>query len=123
MSLLSAAELAEVRALAESGMAGTAMILTRITIETDDGTESQWATVGDEVPCWVKEVASNAATLGAISGAVGIAEPFSIRLPYGSQAFSGDKLAVGSQVYLIQHANNEDTYGPWLMCACRPTDD
>lgn len=119
MTLLTASELASIQAVAESGMAGTATILTSAIVETDDGQETVWATVGEDVPCWVKENTGPSATLGALAGGVGISEPFLIRLPVGSQAFSGDKLAIGTALYLIQHANNDDTYAPWLVCACR----
>lgn len=119
MSLLSAAELAEIRSLAESGMASTATILTRAVIETDNGTESVWATSGDDVACWVYEMTPNSAELAAISGAIGIGELFSIRVPVGTAVTSGDRIAVGSTIYDVQHTNDADTYGPWLNCACR----
>ncbi len=121
MGLLTQAELLAIQSVAESGMIGTATILTRSTVETPDGQQSVWADNGD-VPCWVKEMAGTSATLGAIAGAVGMSEPFSIRVPVGSDVHSGDQLAVGSTLYLVQHANNDDTYPAWLMCACRPAE-
>lgn len=121
MTLLDPAELAEIRGYAESGMTSEATILVRSIIETADGTESVWAT-GDTVPCWVKEITGQGATLGGIAGAVGIGETFSIRLPVGSDAGSGDQLAIGSTIYMIQHTNADDTYAPWLVCICRTVD-
>ena len=119
MTLLTAGELAEIQSLAQSGMASTATILTRTVIETDDGLESVWATNGDDVPCWVYEATAPTATLGAIAGAVGISEVFKVRLPVGSDAHSGDRLAISAVVYDIQHTNSDDTYPAWLECACR----
>lgn len=122
MTLLDPSELAEVRAYAESGMTSTAMILRRTTIQTDNGLESVWATVGDEVPCWVKEITAASTELGAVSGAVAVTETFSVRLPVGTEVYSGDELGVGSTIYSVQHVNDEDTYGVWLNCACRVVD-
>jgi hypothetical protein len=119
MSLLSPSELLEIQSLGRSGMAGTATILTRAIIETADGQENVWAQVGEDVDCWVYEITADSATLGAISGAVALVEVFKIRLPVGSPAFSGDRLAVGSNLYDIQHTNDTDTYAIWLDCACR----
>ncbi len=119
MSLLSAEELGAIQSLAQSGMSGTATILVRAIVETEDGQESVWATNGEDVACWVYENTSAGATLGAISGAVGISEQFSIRLPVGSDAHTGDELAVGSTIYSIQHTNSDDSYPAWLNCACR----
>lgn len=117
--LLDPSELAQLQSIGQSGMSGTAMILTRITVETDDGQESQWATVGDEVPCWVYEITSSGTALHAIAGAVDLVELFTIRLPVGSPVASGDQLAVGSKVYMVEHTNDEDTYPVWLTCTCR----
>lgn len=121
MSLLSTGEMAEVQALARSGMTGVATILTHEAIETENGQESAWVT-GDDVPCWVRELTGAATTLGAISGAVGIGETFSIRLPVGSAVNGGDRLAVGSTIYDVQHVNTDDTYPVWADCACRVVD-
>lgn len=119
MSLLSPSELAEIRSLAQSGMAGAATILVRSTIETENGTESVWATSGDDVACWVYELTGNGAELRGISGAVAIPENFSIRVPIGTEVAGGDRIAVGSRMYDVQNTNAQDTYGVWLNCICR----
>ena len=121
MALLDASELFEIQSLAESGMTTTATILVRSTIETVNGQESVWAT-GDDVKAWVQELTGASAALGAISGGVGISEVFSVRLPVGSDAHSGDQLAIGSNLYTIEHTNADDSYPAWLNCACRAVD-
>ena len=103
-------------------MTGTATILTRTTVETENGQESVWATNGEDVECWVYEATSTSATLGSISGGLGISEVFSIRLPVGSDVHSGDRLAVASVMYDVQHTNESDSYPAWLNCACRAVD-
>ena len=100
-------------------MVQMAHILTRATIETADGQESVWATSALDIPCWVYEVTPTTATLGPISGALGIAEVFSVRLPIGTVVLSGDHLIVAGLTYDVQHTNDETTYAPWLDCACR----
>lgn len=119
MTLISAAELDSVQSVARSGMSGTATLLTRAAIETEDGQESVWAQNGNEVPCWVQELTPLSGTVGAISGAVALAEQFSIRLPIGSPVRAGDEIAVGSTIYNVQSTNADSTYPVWLNCACR----
>lgn len=122
MTLLTASELAEVRALAESGMASTATILTRAVIETDDGQESVWAQVGEDVNCWVRQITGDASTLGNIAGAVGISQLVNIRFAVGTPVSSGDRIVVGSVIYDAQAANESDSYGVWLEMAGRTID-
>lgn len=119
MSLLSTSELAGIQNLAEQGMDSTATILTRITIEDADGQHSEWATVGDDVKCWVYQQTPIGGTLGAIAGAVGISQTFSIRMPIGTPVNSGDHLVVKSLTYLVEQTNDESTVAPWLVCGCR----
>ena len=119
MSLLEPSELLEIQSLARSGMTGTATILVRSIVETEDGQESVWATNGDDVACWVYERTPDSTTLGALSGAVAIAEQFSIRVPLGSDVHAGDQLAIGDVIYSVQTTNAQDSYPAWLNCACR----
>lgn len=119
MSLISASELGAIRSLAESGMTSLATILTRITVETADGQESQWATAGLDVPVWVYQATPIGGTLGAVSGAVGISQTFSIRMPVGTVVGSGDHVVVGAVTYLVEQDNSESTYAPWLVLGCR----
>lgn len=119
MTLISASELAAIQGLGQSGMSSVATILTRIVVETVDGQESQWATVGDDVVCWIKQITGDASTLGAVSGAVGISQLVNIRFPVGTAVASGDQIAVGSTIYMAEAANDSDSYPNWLEMACR----
>lgn len=122
MSLLLPSELLEIQSLANSGMASTATILTRAVIETADGQENVWATVGEDVSCWVKQITGDSQTLGNIAGAVGIAQLVNIRFAVGTPVSSGDRIAIGSTIYDAQAANTDDTFGVWLEMACRTID-
>jgi hypothetical protein len=119
MSLLTASELGAIQQLAEQGMDSLATILTRSVIETDDGQESVWATSGIDVPCWVYQQTPIGGTLGAVAGAVGISQTFSIRMPIGTAVESGDRIIVGTTDYLVEQTNSESTIAPWLVCGCR----
>lgn len=119
MPLLAASELAAIQSVAQEGMTGLATILTRATVVTADGQESVWATSGIDVKCWVYESTPGGATLGAIAGGVALSEVFSIRFPVGTAVDSGDRIAIGSTIYDVQHTNSDDTYPAWLECACR----
>lgn len=119
MTLISASELAAIQSLAESGLAGTATILTRITVVTDDGQQTEWATAGLDVPCWVYQQTPIGGTLGAVAGAVGISQTFSIRVPAGTPVATSDHIVVGITTYLVEQTNSESTYAPWLVCGCR----
>jgi hypothetical protein len=100
-------------------MTSIAAILTRATVETDDGQESVWATSALDVPCWVYEATPLSGMLGAIAGAVGISETFSIRLPIGTAVLSGDQIAVNGKEYAVQSVNADDTYPAWLKASAR----
>lgn len=119
MPLLTASELGAIQNLAEQGMDSLGTILKRIVIETDDGQQSEWATSGDSVKCWVYQQTPIGGTLGAVAGAVGISQTFSIRMPVGTDVDSGDEIAVGSTIYLVEQTNVESTIVPWLVCGCR----
>ena len=119
MTLLSAAELASIQSLAESGMAGTATILTQTTVETVDGQESVWATVGFDVPVWVYQATAVSGTIGALAGGVAISQTFSVRVPVGTAVESGDHLIVDGVTYIVESTSQSSTYRPWLECGCR----
>lgn len=119
MSLISPGELAQIQSIAQSGMTATCSILTRATVETDDGQESVWATSALDISCWVKELTPASGMIGAIAGAVGISETFSIRVPIGTTVISGDQIMVSTKAYTVQSTSGDDTYPAWLNCACR----
>jgi hypothetical protein len=119
MPLLSASELAAIQSVARSGMESSASILTRETLVTDDGQQSVWATSQTDVPCWIYEATPISATVGNISGGVGLAEQFSIRMPVGTEVYAGDQIGVTGKVYQVQSTNADSTYPAWLNCACR----
>jgi hypothetical protein len=123
VTLLEPGELAAIQSLGLSGMSSAATILTRSIVETADGQESVWATNGEDVACWVHEITAPTASLGTLAGAVGLVEVFDIRVPIGSDAHSGDRVAIGSTLYDIQHTSADDTYPVWLHLACRAAAD
>lgn len=122
MSLISATELAAIQSLAESGMTSSATILTRATVETDDGQESVWATSATNVPCWVHHATPTSATLGALAGGVEIAQTFAIRFAVGTEVYPADHIVVGSVTYVVESTNISATVAPWLVCGCRTLD-
>lgn len=122
MTLISPSELAAIQSLAESGMAATATVLRRVTVQTDNGQESQWATVGTDMACWIKQITGDASTLGSIAGGVGIAQLVNIRFAAGSDVLTGDRVVVGATTYDAQAANDSDTYPAYLEMACRVID-
>lgn len=119
MSLLSSAELAAIQSLGQSGMISTAAVLKRATVVTDNGQESVWATSALDVACWVVGVTPNSATLGNVAGAIDLIQTFVVRLPIGTDANSGDQLAIGGKIYVVEQTSNEDTFPNWLSCSCR----
>lgn len=119
MALISASGLDAIRAVAESGMTGTCSVKRRTTGETANGQESTYATVASGIACWVREMTPVSTTLGAISGAVGVSEFFSIRVATGTDIRSGDQIVIGTKVYSVEHTSADSTYAPWLDCAVR----
>lgn len=118
MTLITASELGALQAIAESGMTMSATVLVRSVIETDDGQENVWAT-GDTLDAWLYEITAMTGTLSSIAGAVGINETFSLRVPVGSNIHSGDHVAIGPDIYNVQHTNEQSTYKAWLICALK----
>ena len=119
MSLLTTSELGAIQNLAEQGMDSLAVILTRITVETANGQQSEWATSGLDVKCWVYQVTPIGGTLGNIAGSVAISQTFSIRMPIGTPVLAGDHVVVGGTTYVVEQTNSESTIAPWLVLGCR----
>ncbi len=119
MSLISQTELRGLQVIAESGMTQTATVLRQIILETDDGQEQVWATVGNDTPCWVFQLTPLAGVLGAISGAVAISQNFAFRCPLGTDVNTGDHVVVEGTTYLVENTSSRSTTAAWLECGCR----
>lgn len=119
MSLISASELAQIQSIATSGMTSTCTIQRRTTVQTANGQESEWTTLSTGVSCWIKELTPISGTLGAIAGAVGLSEQFSIRLPVGTDVLGGDQIVSGGKTYTVESTDADDSYPVWVDCACR----
>ena len=118
MNLISSAELAALRGVAESGMQTTATIMRQTRTETDLGTASTFTAVGTVVG-WNYEITSNTATIEEVGGIAGVAEVHVFRAPWGTDIRSGDVLVMNNSSFRVEHTNADDTYAVWLICALR----
>ncbi len=119
MSLISDAELAAIQSVAESGMNTPVYISHRTNVQTEDGQSSTWVEDANPVLGWLYEFTPSGATIGVISGQMGLAEGVWLRLPVGTNINSGDRARVGSLSYTVEHTNAESTYRPWIACSVR----
>lgn len=119
MSLISQSELAALQGIAAAGMVSTCTINRRTTTQTADGQESAYAPLATGVSCWIKELTPISGTLGAIAGAVGISEQFSIRFRAGTDILGGDQIVSGGKTYTVESTDSDDSYPIWVDCACR----
>lgn len=120
MTLISAAELSAIQAVAESGM-NTAVYIQHPVTDHDD--ENGWVTIYEEegtpVLGWLYEFTPSGATLGVIAGQMGLSEGVWLRVPIGTNISSGDRARIGSSVFTVEHTNEDSTYRPWIACAVR----
>ena len=118
--LVSDAEMAGLRGIAEQGMADTCTILSRSNTsgglegDTDYGyTESATTT-----KCWLWE------TLGSedaeiVGGVEAITTAYRLFLPVGTPIENGDRVLVKGETYTAIATNAENTYRPVLRVALR----
>jgi len=120
MSLITAAEMAAIREVAESGLVTPVYIQTKsIDRDAPDGWSETWVESSTPVAGWLYEITPSGATLGVVAGAVGLAESLWLRLPVGTAVEPGDRARVGSSTFVIQHTNDDSTYLPWLVCSVK----
>jgi len=105
--LLSTAQLAGLRKVAHRGLTDTAVVLRATEVENDFGTETVWATVYLDVPCWVRQMkASNIIDVVMHSAVIG---DFRILFPVGTDIDDDDNVVVAGQTYSVTNNNTEDT--------------
>ena len=120
MTLISASELAAIQAVAESGMNTSVYIQRRVTNRDDeDGWTETWVEDTQSVLGWLYEFTPGGATIGVIAGQMGLSESVWLRVPIGTNISSGDRARIGSNVFKIEHTNEDSTYRPWIACAVR----
>ena len=120
MTLISAAELAAIQSVAESGMNTAVYIQHRVTNHDDEnGWTETWSEGTQSVLGWLYEFTSAGSTIGVIAGSMGLSEGVWLRLPIGTNVSSGDRARIGTSVYTIEHTNVDSTYRPWIACAVR----
>jgi len=114
--LVSDAEMAALRGVAEMGMQTTVSIYRRSTVQTDDGQESAWTLNGTAMG-WVYSTPTPAITL--VSGEMALVNTYRLFVPVGTDIASGDHAVIGSQTYIVSDTTVESTWLPLLRCSLR----
>ena len=120
MTLISAAEMAAIQGLAESGMVTSVAVFHQVTTAGDDGRVATYPATADfTVTGWIKEITPDSVMAGVHSGEIGVVETHVLRVPVGTAIVSGDKIVSGTASLIVQHTSAEDTYQPWLICTLK----
>ena len=117
--LVSDAEMAALRGIAEIGMTDTCTILTRSNdlggLEGD--TDYDYA-ASVTVKCWLWEtLASERAEV--VGGMEAVTTAYRLFLPVGTPIENGDRVVIGGETYTVLATNAENTYRPVLRCSLR----
>jgi hypothetical protein len=114
--LVSAAEMAGLRDVAEQGMQTPVIIQTRATVQSDDGQTSTWTTTGT-VMGWLYSTPTPQITL--VSGEMATVNTYRLFLPVGTAIAAGDHAIIGGQTFIVSDTTAESTWQPLLRCSLR----
>ena len=114
--LVSDAEMAGLRAVAEQGMQTSGSVYRRATVQTDDGQQSQY-TLNGTIMGWLYSTPSPVLTM--VSGEVALVNTYRWFCPVGTDILSGDHLVIGSNTFIVSDTTSESTWLPLLRCSLR----
>lgn len=118
MTLLSAAEMAAIRTVAESGMVDTVVIKRRSTTEGDYGDVSGYTEVAT-VRGWITELTSTTAALENVGNVEALAGSYRLFVPVGTDLRPHDEVTVNGHDYIVQNTDEGNTYEPMLRAFLR----
>lgn len=108
MPLVSATQLTALRAVANNGLDSLATAVLRpIQVETDFGSEDNWATVVLDVPCWVRS--QSATNVSTMASRLAVTGTFRIHFVAGSDVQRSDRVVISDEVYDVTDTNVENT--------------
>jgi hypothetical protein len=116
--LLSAAQLAAIRTVAERGMQTTCVIGRRTTANNvyEDGGTVSWPTVAT-VQGWLRSMPTpNQVT---DEGSLVTANTYRLLLPVGTDCRVGDQVTIGADVYTVSDTSGESTWQAVLNVSLR----
>lgn len=116
MGLVSPGQIAALRKVAYRGLeTTTTTILRSIQVETDFGSDAQWATVDIDVPCWIRNVALTP-NLTAYAMRETMVNTFRIHFESDVDIEIADRLVIEGSTLDVIDTNIENTYKIYLSC-------
>lgn len=120
MTLVSDAEMAALRAVAESGMVATVSIYHLVTTAGEGGRTAAYpATPDATLQGWITELTAAGVQARVNAGEVGSLETHRLLVAAGSDIRNGDKITQGTSVFIVQATTAENTYQPYLAAYMR----
>ncbi len=119
--LISASEMAALRATVESGMETDVTIRRHTTTEAEFGDVDAFVTVAT-VKGWIREITSNASVIAEIGGVIAVAETHRLFVPVGTDIESGDIVIVEGESFRVQHTDQTNTYETHITAILRRAD-
>ena len=116
--LVSDKEMAALRGVALSGMVTPVEVKRRSLVETVEGSEERYTTIGT-VDGWMTEVTSDTTSTGIIGGVQAAPTVYRLFMPVGTDILSDDEVVVSGETFIVQHTNSDNTYLPLLSVALR----
>lgn len=117
MSLVSASELAALRDVAQLGMQTEVMVLTRTTVQNDDGQGDFWPNTGPTYLGWLYSEPTPQITLNA--GEQVTVNTYRLFFPVGTAIAPGDHCLIEGSYFTVSDTNAESTWLPLLRCSLR----
>ena len=114
--LLTATEINAFRDVALQGMQTPVTIRRRATVETDDGWESSWTSVGTTT-CWI--YSEPTAVQNEVSGKIVTINTYRAYFPIGTDIIASDEIVGPTQTYIVSDTIAENTWAPMLRASLR----
>jgi len=119
MTLVSAAQIAALRSVANRGLQTDVTIFPRIEADNPFSDDENVTTSGGTVTVkgWLRTVP--AGVIDVVSGVQAQISSFRLLLPPGTVIHNGDRVEINSEKYVVEDVASENTYQIFLVCSIR----
>jgi len=119
MTLVSAAQIAALRSVANRGLQTDVTIFPRIEADNPFSDDENVITSGGTVTVkgWLRSVP--AGVIDVVSGVQAQISSFRLLLPPGTVIHNGDRVEIGGEKFVVEDVASENTYQIFLVCSIR----
>ena len=108
MALVSDAQIGALRKVAYRGLVSKATVLRSVQVETDFGSDGQWATSEIDLPCWVREMSLQTSVIDVAMRET-IVMIFRINFKVGTDVQPADRLVIDDLLFDVIDDNAENS--------------